>query len=347
MIRRTAARLALCCALALTMSLGGCAKILDIDTSDPDRRIGAAPVPYRVYDAVYGAEAWSQTFVRRLAEEEIDLLILGEIHDNPDHHRLQAWLTATLNGLRKRGGIAPTMFFGGVQGLAFEMIPSDREAEVNALRSWRPGLPRPGESAAAAAEIGRILDWPSSGWPAWSNYSQIVTAAPQAYIAGGGVPRGALREQAKEGAGTSPLAARYALDQPLPPAQQKRREEGQVAAHCGAIPASAAAPMVAAQRIRDASFAEALLRAEDEGNGFSILITGNGHARKDWGVPAALQAAAPEKTVISVAMIEIEPGQPLDRASLAAEFGADRPPFDYVIATWPPVDRGDPCAAFK
>ena len=61
-------------------------------------------------------------------------------------------------------------------------------------------------------------------------------------------------------------------------------------------------------------------------------ITGNGHARKDWGAPAALAHVAPEVSAQSLGQGETPTGAP--------EGG-----FDAVEIT-DPVEREDPCAAF-
>lgn len=345
--------------LGLLVSASGCDRtlravatgdpgVLLSEVEDPQKLLAAAPARYRVFDPQKGGEVWRDSFVRALIARDYDLLILGEMHDNPTHHQLQAWLVETLNQLRPRTELQPTSLFGGVQGLAFEMMPEGLEREINAARPWRPGIPRPGKVALANHRIAEILDWRNSGWPDWAHYAPILAAAPQAYIAGGEVPRDSLMSQAKAGAESAPQAARFGLDRPLDAREQELREALQIKAHCDAIPAAAASSMVAAQRIRDASLTAALLRAEDKGNGFSVLITGNGHGRTDWAVPRMARRAAPSMTVISVAMIEAAPGARISPSDLAARFDAAQAPYDYVIVTAPPsIDRGDPCAAFR
>jgi hypothetical protein len=69
-----------------------------------------------------------------------------------------------------------------------------------------------------------------------------------------------------------------------------------------------------------------------------VLITGNGHARGDRGVPAYLRLAKPEAKVLSVGMIELQPGA--DPAAAARGL-----PFDYIWLS-DPAKREDPCAGF-
>lgn len=91
--------------------------------------------------------------------------------------------------------------------------------------------------------------------------------------------------------------------------------------------------MVDIQRLRDASLAEAALTALAVHGAPVVVITGNGHARPDWGAPAMIASAEPDVSVFSLGQAE-EGGPKLDQG------------FDMVEIA-PPVDRGDPCAAFR
>jgi uncharacterized iron-regulated protein len=118
-----------------------------------------------------------------------------------------------------------------------------------------------------------------------------------------------------------------------------REEQDQ--AHCGQLPAEMLGPMVQAQRTRDAHLADRLLSA-DTGDG-GILITGNGHARTDRGVPAHLARRAPGKKAVSVGLLEVSPEAPAPK-DYAASFSASALPFDYVWFT-PAMPQEDLCAA--
>jgi uncharacterized iron-regulated protein len=90
--------------------------------------------------------------------------------------------------------------------------------------------------------------------------------------------------------------------------------------------------MVLAQRVRDAALARAALSALDETGGPVAVITGNGHARNDWGMPAKLALAAPGVPVLSVGQLEASPDGDA--------------PYDLWLVT-PEAERPDPCAAFR
>jgi uncharacterized iron-regulated protein len=127
-------------------------------------------------------------------------------------------------------------------------------------------------------------------------------------------------------------AKRFGLSQPLSAVEQSARESHQQAAHCGMLPLSLLPGMVEAQRLRDAAFARSALQALEDTGGPVVVITGSGHARIDWGMPAALRHAAPERRIVSVGQLE------------APVEGAE--PFDYWLVA-EPVPRDDPCEGLQ
>jgi uncharacterized iron-regulated protein len=235
-----------------------------------------------------------------------DVVILGEVHDSAAAHENQADAVAA---------IRPA-------ALVFEMLSPDQAARVT------PDL-RKDEAA-----LGAALEWAESGWPDFAMYYPIFAAAPDATIYGAALPRDAVRRSVTEGAATvfGAEAGAYGLADALPPDQQAERETGQMEAHCNALPEKLLPGMVEAQRLRDAALARAAKQALDESGRPVVVITGNGHARTDWGLAQALARVAPDVSLISVGQLETPP----DNA----------PPFDFWIVTGP-VDRPDPCAGFK
>lgn len=245
-----------------------------------------------------------------------DVVILGEVHDNPAHHRLQAELVASL---------APA-------ALSFEMLGPADEGPLARLR----------RDGADAAVMGAVLRWAERGWPDFALYAPILAAAPGAPVTGGAVAPEALRQAMTAGADAAArpvlgaMAGAYGLAARFDAATQAEAVAEQIRAHCNAVPESVAAGMVEAQRLRDAAFADAVLRARAEGGeGLVVLIAGAGHARTDRGVPAYLEAAAPGLSVVALAFVERGDG-------VQAAAGM---PFDYVWFT-DPAPREDPCVAF-
>jgi uncharacterized iron-regulated protein len=239
-----------------------------------------------------------------------DVIFLGEIHDNAAHHENQA---------RAVRAIAP-------RAIVFEMLTPDQAARVPQDRS---------DAAAMDAAIG----WTARGWPDFRLYQPIFAAAPDARIYGADVSEDEVRRALVEGAG--PVfgvdAARFGLNTPLSADEAAARQAEQAEAHCGAMPSDALPGMVEVQRLRDATLARAAIAAVADTGGPVVVITGTGHARRDWGAPAVLVPAAPVLTVLSVGQIEAD-------ASGVAE---DAPPFDLWVVTPPQPGRGDPCAVFR
>ena len=249
------------------------------------------------------------------ALEQARIVVLGEVHDNPVHHARQARLV---------GQLRP-------RGIAFEMVPDASEEGIQVFLA----------QGGAPGSIGPAIGWDRMGWPDWKFYAPIFEAARGAYIAGGGVARSGIRAAMEDGAAIAygAGASTVGLDRPLAAAVRIEVEDEMIAAHGNKLPRRAAGGMVEAQRLRDARFANAVLRAGSEGGGGrAVLITGNGHARTDRGVPAYLRLVAPDMTVLSVGMIELAPGA--DPAAAARGL-----PFDYVWFSGQ-TQRPDPCAGF-
>jgi len=270
-----------------------------------------------VWSVAEGRAITAEVLVERLARAES--VLIGEVHDNPVHHRRQAWLIERL---------APA-------GVAFEMIPEASEEGIQVFL----------EQGGEPTEIGPAIGWGRLGWPDWALYRPVFAALPEgAYIAGGGVSRRDLRGAIGGGATAAfgPGASAYGLDEGLAPPVQAAAERAMIEAHCGKLPARAAAGMVEAQRLRDARFAHALRRAAAAGGGRAVLVTGNGHARTDRGVPRYLAAAEPGAEILSLGQIEVIEGrnEPADYA------GNGDLPYDYVWFS-ERAERGDPCAAFE
>lgn len=234
-----------------------------------------------------------------------DVVIVGEIHDNPTHHAFQAEVVSQ---------VAP-------KALVFEMLTPEQAKAITP------------DNRGDQARLSEALDWESSGWPDFSMYYPIFAAAPEARIYGAQVPRDVARAAFENGIskGFSDDPDAYGLTDPLPEAQQTNREAMQMAAHCDALPAEMLPGMVSIQRLRDAELAHGVVQAMQDSGGPVVLITGNGHARKDWGVPYYLNRVAPDLQVHVIG--QTEDAAPLDGG------------FDEMRSA-PAVEREDPCAAF-
>jgi uncharacterized iron-regulated protein len=237
-----------------------------------------------------------------------DVIILGEVHDNPEHHRNQAALITALQ---------PT-------AVVWEMITQE-QADI-----LTP------EVLQDAAKTAAVLDWEESGWPAFALYAPVFEAAQQLPQFGALVPRAASQAALQAGVAShfGADAARFGLDQALPAAEQARREADQLANHCNAMPVEMLPMLVDFQRLRDTSLAAATERALQRADGAAwgpvVVITGNGHARRDRGLSVYLSRAMPELEVLALGQMEE---------------GRIEGLFDITLSS-PATPRGDPCLAF-
>jgi len=234
------------------------------------------------------------------------VIIVGEVHDNPAHHEVQADIVTR---------IQPS-------AIVFEMLTAEQADRVT--------LDNRADQAFLAASLG----WAESGWPDFAMYHPIFTAAPDAAIYGAAVPRDAARAAMRAGIAESfgSDAAQYGLTTPLPAEDQAAQEDLQQQAHCNAMPPEMLPVMVDLQRLRDAVLARATLQALDDTGGPVVVITGNGHAREDGGVPAYLTALRPDLDILTI-------GQQED--------GAGTPGIFDMMLSAPAVERPDPCEVFR
>ncbi|HHN67303.1 MAG TPA: hypothetical protein ENK15_04610 [Thermopetrobacter sp.] len=282
------------------------------------------PLVGRIHDTASGRAISRAGLERRLKAAPI--VLLGETHDNADHHRIQAAL------LRAFAAAAPRP-----PAVVFEMIAEDRQARLDALMK----LPE-----RTADHLFDAVNWDDSGWPARALYAPLMTAALDAGgpLIAAGAPRRSLRAITEKGEDAISPARRKALKlAPLPERQQAAMEREIVKAHCDMIPNSAARRMSVIQRLRDALLAAKLVRGW-RAAGRAALITGNGHVRKDRAAPLYLaRHGAPRPLVVWIAEAREEAKE------IADLLPDDAPPAaiaDIVIVT-PRAEREDPCAKFR
>jgi uncharacterized iron-regulated protein len=258
-------------------------------------------------------------------------LLLGEVHDNPIHHRLRAWLI---------GRFAESPSLVGRPGTVFEQIRADQTAALDQFKALADA------GRGTADELLRLLEWDKSGWPPAEIYKPLfeATLAAGLPIHAGDPPLGQVRAVARGGLASLPPEerARLRLDEPMPEPLLDALREELASSHCGLLPAAAVEGMAAAQRYRDAHLAAAFLAAAKR-HGPAILITGNGHVRKDRGVPWYLRGARIAPTIFL--LLEVEEGK-ADPTLYAPRDPDGKPAADLVIFT-PRAERPDPCEKLR
>jgi uncharacterized iron-regulated protein len=293
--------------LALLL-LAGCAAVPPGTLRDTDH-----PLAGRLWDAGTQSFIDEAELLRRSASAEI--LLLGETHDNTEHHRLQ------LRVLQAR------LAAGARPALLMEQFDTDQQAAL-------------GEARRAGKDLAPLM----RGWD-WPQYAPLVALADKEGLAlvAANLPRAATRPVVREGYAT--LAAgevkRLALEAVWDEARQQYLAGVIEASHCGMVTPVLRDGLVRAQRLRDATLADAALGKLDGG---VIFILGRGHARHDVGVPLYLAARRPASRVLSVGFVEVGAGK-----TAPAEYETGRVgnivPYDILWFT-PRAERPDPCMAF-
>jgi uncharacterized iron-regulated protein len=260
-----------------------------------------------------------------LAAADRHFVLLGEKHDNPDHHRIQAWIVA---------GLAET---GRRPSVVFEMIDEGQaEALAEALA----------EDPIDVAQLGPALDWEKRGWPDWAIYRPVAEAAlaQGLEIAPGNISRAYARDIVKRGEAAISAAdrQRLSLDRRLPPILYDALIAELAESHCGQLPEDLLPAMARVQHLRDAVMATRL-RQHDRGDG-AILIAGAGHVRNDRAVPWHLRAGQPKAEIFTLALREVAV-EGFDPEDYLERDAAGRASFDFLWFT-PRLDLDDPCAAF-
>ena len=282
------------------------------------------PLTGRIWDVSSARFIDRQSLVTRLARA--DFLLLGERHDNPDHHLLQAELLRSLSALGRRPAVG------------FEMFGLDDASAIANHLAFAPN---------DAAGLGRAVNWNKTGWPDWAMYQPIAEAALQAKlrIVATNLPLASARKMSSDGlAALEPSVRReLGLDRPLSDAMFATMAADIRNSHCGYASEESVKAMVGVQRARDAQMAQSLIAAGDPDG--AILVAGAGHVRNDYGIPVYLTAKAPAKQVISIAFLEVDNQKP-EPHNYALPDPNGRLPFDYVWFT-ARVDDENPCEKFK
>ena len=276
------------------------------------------PLVGKILDVKEGVEITPEQLIEKLATQKF--ILLGETHDNADHHRLQGWVISQLTALHRKPSIV------------MEQIRAD---QAGVLKLFMSGKHK------TAKRMGPAIGWDSSGWPKWPLYQPIAEAALAANlpIFAGDTTKDMNRKVGKQGFkalepdDVDELGLHNSLGSKLDEALATEL----VASHCNMMPKKMMGPMALVQRYRDAHLARAL-RDANKSDG-AILIAGNGHVRTDRAVPWYLRGEQLASTSLSIVEASNEAQTVLDLIALDP---SNKPTADYIWVT-PGAEREDPC----
>jgi len=276
----------------------------------------------RIWDVAGAAFIDADELLVRLGRAQ--LVLLGEKHDHPDHHRLQARIIRGLSADGRRPVVA------------LEMLTPRQEAHLSRHREGQPD---------DVDGIAEAVDWAASGWPAWSLYRPLFEAVIDIglEVRAASLARASVQRLMREGLAalgddrTRVLGLNRPLDVEVRAAMARDIER----AHCGQAPDHLIDSMITVQRVRDAVMAE-ILSAAPSGGG--VLIAGAQHVRIDRGIPVFAARSEPAPRLATLALVEVRSSID-DPSGYREVFTAAALPFDYVWFT-PAVDAADPCEKF-
>lgn len=212
-------------------------------------------------------------------------VIVGEKHNNLQHHQIEQWLVESLPRQRTQGSVL------------MEMITPSQQDKVNAVKDQL----KQGKSL-TGQQITEQTAW-QKGWK-WELYSGVTTAAlAGSYpLLSANLDRREIKKFYEH-----PLAVTGALStQPsVREAIAKTIEES----HGGKLEPKQAEAMLAIQQQRDRRMAESLLAAPTP----ALLIVGGYHANRALGVPLHVEDIAP-MTELTVVMLA-EEGVKVDKSN--------------------------------
>ena len=214
-----------------------------------------------------GQSLTAQQLIARLAVAPH--VLVGEQHDNPDHHALELWLLQALGDQRPQGSVL------------LEMLTPDQQKQVDVVqRDIRQGQ--------YPADLPAALAW-QKGWD-WALYGPVMRLAlaqPYPVLSAnlGAREVGAIyhRRPALSGSLSTSDAVREKL------LAQVRDS------HCGMLPEDALPAMLAIQQQRDRRMAHAVMEAPTP----ALLFAGSYHVRKDLGVPLHMaDLGSPDRPIV-------------------------------------------------
>ncbi|MGI9249847.1 MAG: ChaN family lipoprotein [Pseudohongiellaceae bacterium] len=246
-------------------------------------------------------------------------VLLGEKHDNKDHHLLQSFVLQLLDKSNPP------------QAVSFEMLDSTAADKLARLYST---------NFTDSEALRDYLEWDVEGWD-WELYGRLVWQVYRKNIPvrAGNISRAKMSEIY---AGELPTEVAAVMH----PEQQEKITADIDESHCGMLPESQFPAMLRVQQARDASLARSLLSTAQDGeaNRVTVLIAGTYHIRQDLGVPNYLLAFAPQlnrSEIRTLAFMEVRP----EEMNVAAyqEITAGQPAYDYIWFTPAATDK-DYCA---
>ena len=251
----------------------------------------------------------------------INVLLLGEVHDNPQHHENQQKLLKA----QIESGAHPALM---MEQLEAENQPAINLALVGSNRD---------ESLAHLTGLIKFADK--------HFYSPLLAIAydNKLPVIAANIPRQQLQPAIWRGyaAYDADELKRLAVEEVWDERRQNYLASQMGGAHCGQLREELRVGLSRSQRLRDALMVDSAVSSVETG---IVAIVGRDHARHDIGLPLYFAARAPAAHIFSIGFVEVRPDitDPIGYETASA---TDDAPYDVIWFT-PRADRTDPCANF-
>ncbi|SUT88175.1 putative iron-regulated lipoprotein [Actinobacillus ureae] len=186
-------------------------------------------------------------------------VLLGEEHDQPVHHQIEAYLMQKLEQKRPLAAVV------------LEMLSVDQQVQINQLQQQQTAL--------FAEEIPAQIGWKHWDWHQYQDLivSRLSSATP---LIAANLTEAEIKTLY---AGAQPLRGSISVT------PQVRTQLAQLIQAHHPLPPNILEKAVTVQQFRDRRMAEMLVKNTPNSTAYALLAAGNNHVRKDLGVPLHLQ----------------------------------------------------------
>jgi len=250
-----------------------------------------------------------------------DVLMLGEVHDNVEHHELQQKLFKA----RIESGRQPALMMEQLDAQSQPILDQalageDRDKVLNNVTA----LIKFSDTQFYTPLLSIAID----------NRLPVIAA---------NVPNHLLRPVIWDSyeAYDADELKRLMVEDVWNESRQEYLARNMGGAHCGQLREELRVGLTRSQRLRDALMTDSAIASVDRG---VVAIVGSSHARYDIGLPLYFAARAPTSHILSIGFVEVTENandpSVYNRVSATGEA-----PYDVMWFT-PRMDREDPCANF-
>lgn len=250
-----------------------------------------------------------------------NVLLLGETHDNSQHHELQQKLLKA----RIESGERPALMME-------QLNTEDQQVLDQALAG--------GNRDEVLKSVNGLIKFTD-----WQFYGPLLAIAidNKLPVIAANTPSQRLQPAIWRGfdAYGEDVLKRLAVEEVWSESRQNYLVTHMGGAHCGKIRDDLRTGLARSQRLRDAYMVDSAVSSVELG---VVAIVGRDHARRDIGLPLYFAARAPSVRIISIGFVEVGPGK-TDPKDYETESATGDAPFDVLWFT-PRAERTDPCANF-